>query len=238
MSSSSKQQRNSLMGIDSLLVNEDDVGTLDLAEVSGLLQEGNASFSFDVPSPRTGGNRQFTSPQSTPSPVERSSETNKMRRENKIQAHRLEQRCEGVARAIKTMYEEASKEQKTFDLETKELRNLNFKLHQKVYIVQCMLRQMRNTGKVVCNPGDVDEHAERLARMKLAIHLSDEQLNQYKMERKQMENQILKEEVNARRRASQQAVVMAETERMRRLNQMRLGLDKTTLRSPSPQFGT
>ena len=74
--------------------------------------------------------------------------------------------------------------------------------------------------------------------MKLAIHLSDEQLNQYKMERKRMENQILKEEVNARRRASQQAVVMAETERMRRLNQMRLGGDKTTLRSPSPQFGT
>ena len=231
----SKQQRNSLMGLDSLLVDDNDVGTLDLAEVSGLLQ-GNA-FSFDVPSPRS-GNRQFTSPQSTPSPVERSSETSKIRRENKIQAHRLEQRCEGVARAIKTMYEEAWKEQRTFDLETKELRNLNFKLHQKVYIVQCMLRQMRNTGKVVCNPGDVDEHAERLARMKLAIHLSDEQLNQYKIERKQMENQILKDEVNARRRASQQAVVMAETERMRRLNQMRLGLDKTTLRSPSPQFGT
>ena len=230
-----KAQRNSLMGLESLLVDGDDEN-LDMSEVGGMLQ-GNAFNFVDAPSPR---NRQFNiaSPQSTPSPVERSNETSKMRRENKMQSHRLEQRCEGVARAIRIMYEEAAKEQEKFDRETKELTNLNFKLHQKVYVLQSMLLQMRNTGKIVCMPGEVDERAEKLARIKLATHLADEELKRYKTVRKNMENQILKDEVNARRRASQQAVIMAETERMRRLNMMRLSCAENTLRSPSPQFGT
>jgi len=224
------------MGLESLL--EDDQGDVEISDTFSSLLNGDPFLNMDAPSPRSSNsNRPFHVDQGTPSPVERSNETSKMRREHKIQAHRLEQRCEGVARAIKTMYEEAGKQQEKFDLETKGLTNANYKLHQKVYILQSMLHQMRSTGKPVCMPGHIDEQSERLARIKLATHLKDEELKRYEEQRQRMENQILKDEVNARRRASQQAVVMAETERMRRLNQMRLA-GEDTLRSPSPQFGT
>lgn len=159
-----------------------------------------------------------------------------MRRDHNIQANRFEIRCEGVARAIKMMYEEAAKEQKEFDFEIKELSNMNYKLHQKVFMLQRLCLQLRKTKRNVCAPNEIDEYTERLARVQLATHLADEELKRFQSERQDLEKQNLRDEINARRRASQQAVMMAEAERTRRLNLMKMAGQTEGMRSPSPQF--
>jgi len=148
----------------------------------------------------------------------RGSEKTAKRRKYLLQARRMETRCEGVSRSIKIMWDEAKKVHEMQQKAYADLENINFKLHQKVFILQKMLHSLRETKKAFDFPAhEVEERAERLARIKLATHLSDKELQRHKAEKLKRDQEQMEEMKTHRRRRSTEAIRLAETERGRRM---------------------